>query len=235
MSGSPRRSAPYRAPAALTYWRPRARSPVPAVLVGVLGLGALAGAQVAVAAASPETPAAPEAAVAAPADPLTPTGRVTPSGSSVPETGAPPILSAPVAGPTAVPTGPLPTGPATVASQDPSTGVSAGLSTGQAAPARTLATVELPVGAVVDDEAAGALEPVLAELRRPGAAPVVVVGAGDGDGAVADALAEERARAVVAWLVERGAPPSLLRTDVADGAAAGGTAGPLRGVRVLTS
>jgi outer membrane protein OmpA-like peptidoglycan-associated protein len=74
--------------------------------------------------------------------------------------------------------------------------------------------VVFSVGAVLDDAARADLEPVLAVLTRPDAAPVLLTGSAEPgvDDASALRLAQQRADAVAAALVEAGAPASLLRT-----------------------
>jgi outer membrane protein OmpA-like peptidoglycan-associated protein len=75
-------------------------------------------------------------------------------------------------------------------------------------------TVVFPVGAVLDDAALAELQPVLAVLTRPDAAPVLITGSAEPgvDDASALRLAQQRADAVAVALVEAGAPASLLRT-----------------------
>ncbi len=86
-------------------------------------------------------------------------------------------------------------------------------------------TVVFAVGAVLDQAGTDALQPVLDVLLTPGAAPALVHGTAEPgpDPDVSAALATARADAVVAALVERGVPASLLRVS-AEVDAAGGRA-----------
>jgi hypothetical protein len=205
-----RRPPPYRAPESVEYWRPRRRRAAPAVAAGVIGLVVLVGGQAAVGALTPVEPVA-GAALPAPA----PSGTTPPEATVAVEPGptresAAPVLP-PVAGPPAAGTG------------DPTTGAA----TREDRP-ELLATVPLPVGAVVDEAAADRLAELAEELRAPGAPAVVLEGVATGpDEATALTLAEERAEVVRDALVDRGVPAVLLRTGAVRDEA-------LRGVRVLT-
>lgn len=199
----------------ITYHRPRPRRRAPAVVVGVVGLGALVAAQLALALWLPDSPDRTEAVAAGPtaavtADPsIVPTaGAVDPSLGPSLDPSTDPAASAPPTGTTAVPsTGALPP-----VAAPPS-------ELGGRTPVPT-STVVFQVGAVIDQDARARLDEVLAVLGEPGAAPVLLTGSAEpgGDEAAALRLAQQRADAVAAALVEAGAPASLLRTAaVVDG------------------
>lgn len=177
------------------YHVPRNRRRWPVVTTGVLALGVLVAGQVAVA---PPQGVGPDRGPVEAAAPLTagPTG--VPSASSAPTTvaAAPGTAAAPPLAAVAADAEPVPE-----------------------------TTVVFSVGAVLDQEATDALQPVLDVLLSPGAAPALVHGTAEPgpDPDVSSALATARADAVVAALVERGVPASLLRVS-AEVDAAGGRA-----------
>ena len=177
----------------VVYHRPRDRRRAPAVVVGLLGLAALVLSQLAVAGALP-VPGEdrPDVVAVGPTAPVTPEDEVVPTVGPVPGSDAP---------------SPAPPAEALPGSVEPSAGL-------EALARVPTTTVEFSVGAVLDDAALAELQPVLAVLTRPDAAPVLITGSAEPgvDDASALRLAQQRAEAVADALVEAGAPASLLRT-----------------------
>lgn len=189
----------------VVYHVPRRRHRAPAVVVGGLGLLGLVTAQLFVSGALPraEGPgpvlAGPTTAatVAGPL-PEVPGGDLGSDPPVAPATAAPPVEPVPANGPSAA------------AAHDGRVGDSGGP---RLRPV-PVTTVGFVAGAVLDDRATEGLQPVLDVLTSPDAAPVLVTGSAQPgpDEASALRLAQQRAEAVVAELVDAGVPASLLST-----------------------